>query len=61
MLVLTERATEIIEMLIDGLSYKEIGNKLGLSERTCINHVVNAGKKNNLGATALIYAYAKSK
>lgn len=38
---LTAREKEIIEMIIEGLSYKEISSKLNLSEKTVITHRQN--------------------
>ena len=36
---LTDRETEILTLLVDGLEYKEIAQKLGLSPNTIRNNV----------------------
>jgi signal transduction histidine kinase/DNA-binding NarL/FixJ family response regulator len=42
---ITEREKEIIELIIDGLSYKEISQHLNLSENTLVKHRTNIFKK----------------
>jgi len=42
---LTERESEVLELLTDGLSNKEIAKKLFLSEKTVKNHLNNIFKK----------------
>lgn len=59
---LTEREKQILELLKDGLQYKEIGAKLGISANTAKKHVVNIYEKLhvNCRAQALNLAYSKN-
>jgi DNA-binding NarL/FixJ family response regulator len=42
---LTEREKEVLNFLIDGFEYKEIGSKMGVSPNTIRNHISNIYKK----------------
>ena len=42
---LTEREREILQLLVDGLSYKEIGTRLNISANTAKKHVINIYNK----------------
>ena len=42
---LTERETEVLKHLVDGLEYKEIGLKMNISPNTIRNHISNIYKK----------------
>jgi DNA-binding NarL/FixJ family response regulator len=55
---LSEREKEIAILLADGLSFKEIGCKLFISERTVETHKNNALKKLGLRNTAQLVAWA---
>ncbi|MEO6668148.1 MAG: response regulator transcription factor [Ferruginibacter sp.] len=58
---LTERESEILQLLVKGLLYKEIGAKLNISANTAKKHVMNIyGKLHvNSRAQALHLAYEK--
>ncbi len=58
---LTAREKEILELLVQGLLYKEIGSRLGISPHTAKKHVLNIyGKLHvNNKAQALALAYEK--
>lgn len=55
---LSEREKEIAVLLADGLSFKEIGNQLFISERTVETHKNNALKKLDLRNTIQLVAWA---
>ncbi len=42
---LTERETEILKLLVQGLPYKEIGHELNISPNTAKKHVINIYQK----------------
>ena len=42
---LTDRETEILKLLVKGLSYKEIGQELSISPNTAKKHVINIYQK----------------
>jgi two-component system invasion response regulator UvrY len=54
---LSPREIEVISLLKEGLSSKEIGEKLFLSEKTVQIHRYNILKKLNLKNTALLIDY----
>ncbi len=58
---LTEREREILQLLVDGLSYKEIGVRLSISANTAKKHVINIYDKLHVNsrAQALHLAYEK--
>lgn len=58
---LTEREKEILQLLVDGLSYKEIGVRLQISANTAKKHVINIYDKLHVNsrAQALHLAYEK--
>lgn len=58
---LTDRETEILQLLVEGLSYKEIGNSLDISANTAKKHVINIYNKLHVNsrAQALHLAYQK--
>lgn len=58
---LTEREREILQLLVDGLSYKEIGTHLNISINTAKKHVINIYDKLHVNsrAQALHLAYEK--
>ncbi|MBX2934756.1 MAG: response regulator transcription factor [Ferruginibacter sp.] len=58
---LTEREKEILELLVQGLSYKEIGGHLNISTNTAKKHVINIYEKLHVNsrAQALHLAYEK--
>lgn len=55
---LTERETEIIKLISEGYSNKEIGNKLFISHRTVDTHRTNLMKKLNVSNIAGLISYA---
>jgi len=58
---LTEREQEILKILVEGLSYKEISNRLAISVNTAKKHVINIYHKLHVNsrAQALHLAYEK--
>jgi len=61
MFELTEREKEILQLLVQGLSYKEIGTELDISVNTAKKHVINIYEKLHVNsrAQALRLAYEK--
>lgn len=49
---LTERETEILQLLVSGLLYKEIGAQLGISANTAKKHVMNIYQKLHVNSRA---------
>ena len=58
---LTAREKEILDLLVQGLMYKEIGNKLDISANTAKKHVMNIYNKLHVNsrAQAMNLAYEK--
>lgn len=56
--LLTERETEIIQLIAEGYSNKEIGSKLFISHRTVDTHRTNLMKKLDVGNIAGLISYA---
>lgn len=58
---LTQREKEILQLLVQGLLYKEIGSKLNISTNTAKKHVINIYEKLHVDnrAQALHIAYEK--
>jgi len=58
---LTDREKEILQLLVEGLSYKEIGVRLDISPNTAKKHVINIYNKLHVNsrAQALHLAYQK--
>ncbi|MBL7700931.1 MAG: response regulator transcription factor [Ferruginibacter sp.] len=58
---LTDREKEILQLLMQGMSYKEIGSKLDISPNTAKKHVINIYDKLHVNsrAQALHLAYQK--
>jgi two-component system response regulator NreC len=54
---LTQRETEIVKLLTEGLSHKEIGSKLFISKRTVDSHVSNIMEKLGFSTKAEIIRY----
>ena len=42
---ITEKEIEVIELILDGLTYKQIAEKLFIANKTVDNHVQNIYKK----------------
>lgn len=55
---LTERQMEILKMVAEGLTYKKVSEKLGLSERTIKYHMGNIIEQLHLKNRAQVIAYA---
>ena len=56
--LLTDRETEIIRLIAEGFSNKEIGTKLFISHRTVDTHRTNLMKKLNVNNIAGLISYA---
>jgi len=56
--ILTEREIDVIRLIAEGLSYKDIGEKLFISSRTVESHKKNIMKKLELKTTVDIVKYA---
>ena len=59
--LLTDRQIDVIKMLVSGLTYKEIGEELFLSERTIKYHIEQIKKRLNFKTQAQIITYARNK
>lgn len=57
-LTLTRRELEVLVLLAEGLSNKEIGDRLFVSERTIVGHKSNLMAKTNTKNTVSLLAYA---
>ncbi len=58
---LTKRELEVLELLVEGLNNKEIGDRLFVSERTIVGHKSNLMAKTNTKNTVGLLAYAIKK
>jgi DNA-binding NarL/FixJ family response regulator len=58
---LTKREIEVLQLIADGLSNKEIADKLFISHRTVTNHRANLNMKTGSKNTAGLLAYAIKK
>ena len=56
--MLTRRELEVLVLLAEGLSNKEIGDRLFVSERTIVGHKSNLMAKTNTKNTVSLLAYA---
>lgn len=57
-LVITRRELEVLHLLAEGLSNKEIGDRLFVSERTIVGHKSNLMTKTNTKNTVSLLAFA---
>jgi len=57
---MTKREREVIELIGDGLSYKEIGHKLGVSNYTVKSHIHNIMEKLTLHTRLEVASYSYS-
>jgi len=55
---LTERQTEVLRLVAAGLGYKEVGQRLALSERTVRYHMAEIMNRLHLENRAQVIAYA---
>jgi DNA-binding NarL/FixJ family response regulator len=55
---LTSRQVEVLTLVVQGLSYKEVGQRLGLSPRTIKYHMAEIMQKLHLEHRAQVLAYA---
>jgi DNA-binding NarL/FixJ family response regulator len=58
---LTQREQEILQLLVKGLLYKEIGNQLGISANTAKKHVINIYNKLHVNSRAQVINIAHKK
>lgn len=56
--ILTERQLEVLEMVAKGITYKEVGDTLGLTERTVKYHMARILEQLHLENRAQVIAYA---
>ena len=54
---LSEREIAVVVMLSEGMQYKHIGRKLGISHRTVESHLATAKRKTGLKTTLQVIAY----
>ncbi|MFW6237736.1 MAG: response regulator [Halanaerobiales bacterium] len=57
--VLTERQQDVVRLLVEGLTYREIGEKLFLSESTIKYHMERIKERLGLNTQAQVIAYIK--
>ncbi len=55
---LTERQTEVLRLVASGLAYKEVAQRLGISERTVRFHMTEIMERLHLANRAQVLAYA---
>jgi RNA polymerase sigma factor (sigma-70 family) len=55
---LTEREREVVQLVVKGLSTKEIARQLDISTRTVETHRANLMRKLNLKSVALLTQFA---
>jgi two-component system response regulator NreC len=58
---LTEREREVLTLIAEGLTNKQIGQRLGISPKTVARHRDNIAKKTNLSSRAELTRYAIQK
>lgn len=58
-LTLTPRQRQAVELAAQGLSYREIGDALGISDQTVKNHLRDARDRNGMSTIALCVAWAR--
>jgi len=56
--VITPRETEVAGLVADGLTNRQIGRRLGISERTAERHVENLRAKLGVGSRTQVAAWA---
>lgn len=57
---ITEKQSEIIELIIEGLTYKQIAEKLFISPKTVDNHIQNIYKKLNVNSKMQLSHFIRS-
>ena len=57
---ITEKQSEIIEFIIEGVTYKQIAEKLFISPKTVDNHVQNIYKKLNVNSKMQLSNFVRS-
>ena len=57
---ITEKQSEIIELIIEGVTYKQIAEKLFISPKTVDNHVQNIYKKLNVNTKMQLSNFVRS-
>ena len=57
---ITEKQSEIIELIIEGVTYKQIAEKLFISPKTVDNHVQNIYKKLNVNSKMQLSHFVRS-
>ena len=56
--LLTPRQAEVVRLLVNGLTSKQIARCLGISKRTVEDHVSDARKRANVGTRTELIAWA---
>ena len=57
---ITEKQSEIIELIIEGVTYKQIAEKLFISPKTVDNHIQNIYKKLNVNSKMQLSHFVRS-
>ena len=57
---ITEKQSEIIELIIEGITYKQIAEKLFISPKTVDNHIQNIYKKLNVNSKMQLSHFVRS-
>lgn len=57
---ITEKQSEIIELIIEGVTYKQISEKLFISPKTVDNHIQNIYKKLNINSKMQLSHFVRS-
>lgn len=55
---LSARESEVLALLVEGLTNREIGSRLGIAEKTVTNHLTHVFTKTNLGNRTAAVAFA---
>jgi DNA-binding NarL/FixJ family response regulator len=59
--LLTDRELQVLKLIAEGLSHKEIGETLGISSKTVIAHQTHISEKTDLHSRAALIKYAYKK
>ena len=58
---LTDRELQVLKLIAEGQSHKEVGETLGISAKTVITHQTNISEKLDLHSRAALIKYAYKK